>query len=163
MEVDNYSDVLKAATFLASKGDVALALNLVKTSLEKLFLEKEGLKSRDIENEEKLNEIEVLLTQKYIAFRSKLEGERRPYWRTFINTFIIGIIAAVSIMITSTFIFYLTKSVIINRLMDSITAEIHGMASEVKAEIPGIADKIKAEIPGISEKIVDKISGNAEN
>src|SRR3989304_9237879 len=157
MEGDKYNSVLNTATFLASKGEVRLALSLVKTSLEKFFIEKESLKESDIENEEKLNEIEVLLTQKYIAFRSKIESERRPYWRTMVNSLIIGIVAAVSILGTFIGIFYITKSTIIDKLTNTLTTEIHDMATEVKLEIPGIAEKIKAEIPSIAHKLAEKI------
>ena len=44
MEGDKYNSVLNTATFLASKGEVRLALSLVKTSLEKFFIEKESLR-----------------------------------------------------------------------------------------------------------------------
>ena len=84
MEGDKYNSVLNTATFLASKGEVRLALSLVKTSLEKFFIEKESLKESDIENEEKLNEIEVLLNIPIVALKGNNVGLARNFkghWR----------------------------------------------------------------------------------
>lgn len=149
--------VIDTAKFLAARGEIELALKLVKASLEKLYIDKEGAIQTDAENQKQMNELELELNRKYVDFRSKLENNKRSYWQIFLKALIISSVISISLIITSSIMFYQLRSTMVDGIMDTVKVELHEVVDQVKSEIPGISGKIKDEIPVISKRITDKI------
>jgi len=160
-KISKYESAFNTANFLASEGNYKLAFQVTRSALEKIYLEEETAPVRSSENDKEMRDLEVRLTQKYINFRSKLEGKNRPYWKTFLNTSIICGIISIAIMITVSIVVLQTESVInkpiakfMSVIQDTVRTELPPITNEIRAQIPFIAQKVRDEIPKMSKNLV---------
>jgi len=174
MGKERYEAALKTAGFLASEGHYELALEVTSRALEKLNLEKETEPFNTPEDNETRCAIETALTQKYLAFRTKIEGEKHPYRKTILQTVIVSGIISFFIMLTTSIVVLQFQSLIkkpmemfVSSLQETVRTELPKLTSDVRDQIPILAKKVQDEIPNMTKDLMkvadEKLSKTIES
>jgi len=174
MGMERYEAALQTSGFLASEGHYELALEVTRRALEKLNLEKETEPFSTPEDNESRRAVEATLTQKYLAFRAKIEGENRPYRKTILQTIIVSGIISFFIIVTTSIVVVQFQSLIkkpmeifMNSLQETVRSELPKLTSDVRDQIPIVSKKVQDEIPKMASdltKMVDeKLSKTIES
>ena len=125
MDMLKYQKAIDTSTFLVSKGNIEIALKLIQETLRILYLEKETDESED---DGIHDEMEILLTKKYLALKAEQEKFQRgnEYFRTFIHTSIVCLVVLSFLGAGS----YFMTGVVINKTsmaMNKLENRIHAI------------------------------------
>lgn len=146
MDLSDYQKAIDTSAFFVSKGNVETALKVVQEALKILYLEKE---TDELEDESKHDEIEILLTKKYLAIKAEQEKlqKRHTYFRTFIHTTVVCLVILVFMFIGSRFAKKYTIEItdtVTNRLENKIKSKLSPEKLIEKAKtFYGNLDKMK--------------------
>ena len=162
MKNKSYNTIIDTASFIASKGDIELALKLIKSSLEKLYYEKQIKMEGDSSKLSELSEMEIELRQKYYDYRSDLDERKTSYFDLFKKTSIISAVISLSMIITTSVIFYQTKEVLISDIINSVEIEVKEVVNQINVAISELTNVVKSEIPLITNEIRLEISSSFE-
>ncbi len=107
--LEQYRAALHTATLLAEQGNTELALEVIKCALRKLYLQKDSI--IDGSFHEDVQAIDLMLSQRYLEYRSKLEP-RGPYLSLAIKSLIIAAIVVSALFLTGTVAFKQMRNVL---------------------------------------------------
>ncbi|OPY06159.1 MAG: hypothetical protein A4E61_00056 [Syntrophorhabdus sp. PtaB.Bin184] len=103
-----YRSALQTATLAAEQGNTELALEVIQCALRKLYLEKDTIINDS--HDEDAQAIDLMLNQRYLEYRSKLEP-RSPYLSLAIKSLIIAAIVVSALLLTATVAFKQMRNV----------------------------------------------------
>lgn len=95
--LEQYRAALRTVTLLADQGNAELAFEVIKSALKKLYLEKDTIINDS--HEEDVQAIDLMLSQRYLEYRSRLEP-RYPYLSLAIKSLIIAVIVVSALLFT---------------------------------------------------------------
>ncbi|MDD5492392.1 MAG: hypothetical protein PHV60_06915 [bacterium] len=148
-QLEKYRKLLGAANMLAEEGKYALALELVKASLERIYLEREFGEKGDQEEKADVIRLESETMKKYLEYKARLNYHGIIKYKTILNTVIIALIISFSLVLTS----YLVIGQLKNAANDPVKAFLGDINSTLQVEIPKITGEIRSQIPQVTQQI----------